>query len=552
MECAVGGLREDMRDLDARDVTIRDATEEDAGRIAGLFRAVYGSGYVHPQFYDVHEIKGMIYAENTLVLVAEHRPSGRVVGSAGVAFEMGAYTDLVGEFGRLVVDPAWRGRGLGHALMEERLARVGGRLHVAFVEVRVCAQHSPRISQAAGFVPVGLLPQKLLFGPQREHAALLVRYFDGALALRKNHPRIIPEAYHLAELALTRAGVAPDTIVDEDAAPYPRGEGFGLEELSAEGYSSLLRIERGRLKHREVFGPQRLHYGLFKLQATHSDYLVAHEGSRVVGALGYMTDHVERHVRVFEVIHSREDVVRFLFDELGRRCAAGEIMGCEVDVSAHAPRMQRTLLELGYLPSAYVPAMAFHDVERLDVVKMYRLFEDLRALPFDAPEPTLSVGRHVLGQFAARQILPRLARAVGELDICGGLTGEQSTRLLREFRSGAFDEGQLVFEQGASPDEMFLVLDGRARVIVDGREVGSVGPGECLGEVSFLNRSAHSATVVADSDLEVGILTQGTLSALVRRRPDIGIVVYRNLARGLGEKLLRADRAGSPASAGPG
>jgi len=30
-----------------------------------------------------------------------------------------------------------------------------------------------------------------------------------------------------------------------------------------------------------------------------------------------------------------------------------------LNVSTHAPRMQRTLLELGYLPAAFVPALVF-------------------------------------------------------------------------------------------------------------------------------------------------------------------------------------------------
>ena len=47
----------------------------------------------------------------------------------------------------------------------------------------------------------------------------------------------------------------------------------------------------------------------------------------------------------------------------------------EVDVSAYAPRMQRTLVELGFLPVAYLPALVFHEVERLDVVKMVRLLD---------------------------------------------------------------------------------------------------------------------------------------------------------------------------------
>ena len=66
-----------------------------------------------------------------------------------------------------------------------------------------------------------------------------------------------------------------------------------------------------------------------------------------------------------------------------------------------------------------------------------------------------------------------------------------------------------------------------------------------LGEVSFLNGSTHSATAVAATDMEVGVLTRERLDALVRRRPDIGTVVYRNLARGLGEKLRSADQRNS-------
>ena len=35
--------------------------------------------------------------------------------------------------------------------------------------------------------------------------------------------------------------------------------------------------------------------------------------------------------------------------------------------------LQRNLLELNFLPAAYVPAMVFHEVERLDIVRMVRL-----------------------------------------------------------------------------------------------------------------------------------------------------------------------------------
>ena len=87
---------------------------------------------------------------------------------------------------------------------------------------------------------------------------------------------------------------------------------------------------------------------------------------------------------------------------------------------------------------------------------------------------------------------------------------------------------------------MLLVLDGHASVHSGARRVGSVSAGEALGEVAFLNEVEHSLTARADTTVEVGILTRGELDRVVRARPDIGVVVYRNLARGLGRKLQRA------------
>lgn len=524
-------------------IVIREAVAGEAAQIADLYRAVYGLGYVHARFYDTYEIQKMIFDDDTLMLVAKDTASGRLVGAGSVIFTMGALSDLVGEFGRLVVHPDFRGRRIGTRLMAERLARVGDRLQVAFAEVRVCNPSSPKISQRHGFVPVGALPQKLLFADVREHAGLLVKYFGDALALRRNHPRIVADAYHLAEIALRGVGLEPDVVIEDEVAAYPAGATFELEELTAHGYAPLLRIERGRLRHREVFGPQRLHYGLFKLEASHSHYVVARRDGRVVGAVGYMHDDEEQNVRIFEVILSDDGAARPMLDALLTRCEELDVMSVQVDVSAHAPRMQRTFVELGFLPCAYVPALAFDDVERVDVVKMCRLMKDLQELPFDAPEPTLSVGRHVLDQFRKRRILPRLARAMDRLDICRGLTEEQAHRLLGEFTTEAVPAGTELFAEGTPATSMALVIDGRAAVSMAGDLLGSVAPGESLGEVALLTGTAHSATAVAETDMEIGVLTAERLQELVRRRPDVGTIVYRNLARGLGTKLRSADHA---------
>jgi hypothetical protein len=72
---------------------------------------------------------------------------------------------------------------------------------------------------------------------------------------------------------------------------------------------------------------------------------------------------------------------------LARLCPADGFMCVEVHVGADGARMQRTLLEMGYPSIAHFPAMVLHQVERLDVLKMYRLFRALLELPFQSPEP---------------------------------------------------------------------------------------------------------------------------------------------------------------------
>src|SRR5262249_6463814 len=156
-----------------------------------------------------------------------------------VIYSIGAHSDLTGEFGRLAVRPEVRSLGIGTRLMEERLARVGDRLHVALIDGRVAHPYSQKIAESHGFATVGFMPMKML-GRYRESVVQLVSHHGDALGLRNNHPRVIPEIYPLADCALTSCGLEVDLIVDESAPSYPRhNDQFALSEMQTEGYSSV-------------------------------------------------------------------------------------------------------------------------------------------------------------------------------------------------------------------------------------------------------------------------------------------------------------------------
>ena len=521
-------------------IRIREAHANDAAGIREVFQATYDDAYPYEQFYDLDGLTRMIYSEHQVLLVAEETETLDIVGTASVLLEIGAYADLVGEFGRLAVTPAARNTGIGQRLMNERLERVRDRLHVGLVEARIAHPYSGKIAERHGFAPVGLLPLKMRL-ERRESLCLMAQFFGDALALRRGHPRVIPEVWRLAELALAHCGLPSDAIVDEDSSAYHDSGGLEIREMTSEGYSTLLRIERGRVRHREVFGPLRLHYGLFKLQARRSHYLVALDGAATVGAIGWNDDPVDRIVRVFELIALDDRVARFLLSSLERACREREdVAYLEVDVSAHSPRMQRTLLELGFLPVAYVPAMVFSDVERLDIVKMVRLYCPPEFGEMHLGERGRAIADVVLAPFVRQRVLPEIERVMGRLRLFAGLDDEQLRRLASRCRVARFAAGDPVIREADGDRTLYVLLEGRAEIQRRGEEVGRVGVGECLGEMSLLTGEVHSATARATTSLQAATLDHRELEALFRQRPDIGVVILRNLATGLGEKLTRA------------
>lgn len=521
-------------------ITVREATGQDVGAIRDIFLASYGTEHTDSRYYDVAFLTRLVYSDNILILIAEDSETGNVVGTGSVDLEIGAYSDLAGEFCRLAVHPDCRRRSVGKLLLSERIRRTQDRLQVGVVEARTVHPYSVRIAEAHQFAVVGFLPERWsLHGG--ESLALLIRHFGAALELRDNQPRNVPEIHPLATMALTNCRLPLDPIVDEHSLAYPSGGSYEVQELSTEGYAPLLRIERGRVHRREIFGPVRLHYGFFKLQARHSRYLIARDSGRIVGAVGFIHDPVEKAVRIFELITLDDNVIRFLLGELDRMCRESWRCLIEVDVSSQAPRMQRTLVELGFVPVAYLPALAFHEVRRLDVVRMVRLRESPRFIGVGLAPSCASMAELVLRQFRSRAVFPQVARAVHQLPLFGGLSVEQATRLAGACDVERFESGRTILREGETGEQLHIVLQGEVAITAanSNATLGIVRTGECLGELSLLTASPHSATATSVGAVESAVFSRQDLHELIRLRPDIGLQLYKNLAVGMGEKLKR-------------
>lgn len=523
-------------------IVVREANRDDAKEVSRIFKACYGEDYAYPQFYDLELLTKMIYTDDTVILVAEDTETKELLGTASVICQVGAHSDLAGEFGRLAVDPVQRNRGIGKLLMEERLRRVEERLEVAIMDARVVHPYTLKIAGKNGFNVVGFEPMKMLIS-YRESIALSVRYFGQALELRNNNPRVIPEVYPLASMALENCGIKNDLIVDESSPSYPVEGAFELTEMDTEGYSNLLRIERGRVSSREVFGPLRLHYGIFKQKATQSKYLIAKEHGRIAGAIGLAFDEIEKAAKIFELISLNDEINRFLLEEADKLLSDAGAEFIEIDVSAYSPRIQRTLLELGYVASGYIPAWVFHEVERLDAVRMIKLNVPLDLGPLYLNDAAKKIKDVVVKQIKKTTIVPEILEYLELMSLMKGCDKDQAHRLAGLCSVVEFDAGQTIFGHDQKADKMYVILSGVVDVFMPHKKkpVAQVQKGQCLGEISFLTEKNHSASAIVKEKAKLAVLTTEELNQLVRQRPDIGLLLYRNLAHGLGEKLQRQD-----------
>lgn len=499
-------------------MNVRPIQENDIEAVINLFRKNYGDDYAMPEFYDPQWVKRGVYSDNIVWLVMEEGDS--IVASGALILNFGDYNDQIGEIGRLVVDPDVGGKGLGRAMLEALVDASDEHAEFVFAEARTVHPKTQKINDRIGLVPLGFLPLHYMMA-WRESLVLSGQLFGNGRALRRiGQAEVIPAIEPLAKLSLRNLELDEPVHVREGLHPYPVDQQIDIHPLTASALIRVLKIEQGRLTEPEIFGGGSIDEGMTQLQARKAKYVVASEGDRTFGAIGFI--HYPRHdsVRIIELIGQdsavKGSLLRWAVDHAQDEYAAQVV---EVDASAYSPRMQQTLYSMGFLPTSYVPGMVFHGTSRMDIVKFAKLNTPWELGPFELTEPSQEYYDLVAPPFirAAQEHENRL-RALASPAL------KNITPLEAYFvnRAGkAFDVAQ-----GATlnPDKMYLVVNGAfkqgARVIGQG---GVIGAGIAFGQ-------APDVGAVAIENARVFGLSKAELDAVGEAHPRLGLKLYQNLA----------------------
>lgn len=499
-------------------MNVRPIQENDIEAVIQLFRKNYGDDYAMPEFYDPQWVKRGVYSDHIIWLVLED--AGSIVASGALILNFGDYNDQIGEIGRLVVDPDVGGKGLGRQMLAALVDASDERAEFVFAEARTVHPKTQKINDRIGLVPLGFLPLHYRM-TWRESVVLSGQLFGNGRALRRvGQAEVIPAVEPLAKLSLHNLELAESVLVRADAHPYPVEQELDIRPLTASSLIRVLKIEQGRLTEPEIFGGGSIDQGLTQLQSRKAQYVVASEGERTLGAVGFI--HYPRHesVRLVELIAQdnavKGSLLRWAVNHAQQEYEAQVI---EVDASAYSPRMQETLYSMGFLPTSYVPGMVFHGTARVDIVKFAKL-----NVPWDLGPIELTES----GQAYFDLVAPAFAQAAAEHERRLRALNSPLLKNITPLEAYLVNRAGSAFDvtQGAtlSPDAMYLVLQGAfrqgERVIPQGAVIDA---GLAFGETS-------AAGAIALENARVFALTKKQLDALCDAHPRLGIKLLQNLA----------------------
>jgi CRP/FNR family cyclic AMP-dependent transcriptional regulator len=127
-----------------------------------------------------------------------------------------------------------------------------------------------------------------------------------------------------------------------------------------------------------------------------------------------------------------------------------------------------------------------------------------------------------------------------------GLTEPQFEQLAAGSARRSYPKGRTIVSEGEPSQSMYILLAGRAKVQrsdSEGKEVilAVLGSGEYFGEMSLIDDSPRSASVITLESSEFIAVSKEAFKAMLAQSPDMAMSVMRGLVRRLREADMKIE-----------
>lgn len=119
---------------------------------------------------------------------------------------------------------------------------------------------------------------------------------------------------------------------------------------------------------------------------------------------------------------------------------------------------------------------------------------------------------------------------LAEISLFSALSKRDLQRIAKASNEITRDAGTVLVDQGDAGREAFVVIEGSATVKRNNRKVGTLGPGDAIGELSLLDHGPRTATVTADTPITLLVLSAREFSGVLEEVPGLAHKLLNQLA----------------------
>jgi CRP-like cAMP-binding protein len=525
--------------------TIRRATAADAPKWLELVQATLGPQYPVKSIYDPAWVAGQLDAETGQeTWLAE--VGGRINASISFLKPVGLNSNPVANLGRNLARPESITDGSAEMLLRSIQELVTQRNEMAIVRLASADNAQQRLFENLGYVCVGFQPLKHML-QQRVGILFYVHGANSVLVTRAPLSESLPQVGELATAVLEKLSLPNAMTIRDGASGYPLQCEMKIVETTGEGFDRARNAAESANPPPEVSGRFNYGLGLMRIPGTPATKgLLGEQDGKNVAALSYYFDDQDRCARITEAFCTDDLSIGALLAHALRSVQEQlNAVYTEIDILATAPRLLKSAEQLGFVPVAYLPGFYCSKGKYSDVVKMVKLNLPYSVEVGNFTSHAQSMVKIIDRSFEDQKLGLAIINLLRPLSMFSGLGDGELRKIARLFVQKLYRPGEQVFAKGDSGDEAFIVLRGKIAIQLekDSPAVAQLGDGKVFGELAFLDGSPRAAFAIASQPSILLVMKRTAFAEAVRREPNLGMVVMRNIAQDLAHKLRGVNEA---------
>ena len=522
---------------------IRKATENDAVLWSGLLKEVLGDDPAAEQVYDLNRAASQLtgpQVEETWVAEV----NGKLRGSISILGSAARNENPVANLGRYAAVPDSYLDGSIEALLSGISTVCVERGQIAVIRVPASDLTQQKLLEKLGFVCVGFQPLKHLC-LVREGMLFYVRIGERDLTERIPLSQPLVQTTELAAAVLKNLRLANPELLLNGLTGYPLQTDLTIEVSTPEDFDTAKVQAQSCDPPVEISGS--FNRGLGFLRVENGTPLQALLGQRAGATVAGMTFYFDEHDKCVRLVDA------FATDELSTgallqavvRLAQEQFSAVyvEVDFLIDAPRALKTAEQLGFVPVAYLPGFYHRHGCQVDLVKMVKLNAAYSLEKVNLTSQARAIVDIVNRNFQDQKVGVAVINLLRALPIFHGLGDGELGKMARLFTQKLYRAGEVVFNKGDSSSEAYVVMRGQVDIFLEADEkaVASIPSGAIIGEQAFLDGSPRTAFAVATQPSILLVIQRPAFNLTVETEPHLGMVIMRNIAVEVSNKLRKAD-----------